>query len=575
MIDRFRIPVLMLAAAALAGGAGAQQFDVMEATIPGVHAALDARRLTCRALVQAYLDRIDAYDKRGPTLNAVQHINARALLEADSLDAVQRARSPRGALHCVPVLLKDQIETRDMPTSYGSAIFKDFIPRRDATVVQRLEAAGAIIIAKTTMGEFAGRYVGSAAGIIRNAYDPTRNPSGSSSGSASAVTANFGLVGIGEDTGGSIRGPAAVSSLVGLRPTLPLVSRFGMLPANPTQDTMGPMTRTVADAARVLDVIAGYDANDPITAYAVGHVPATYVSSLVPGALRGARIGVIRFPRDTTARREALRDSAMARAAKRDSSSLRAGTSDSVTIRDSAAIARDSAAAVATAKRDSAERVLREEFAKVRVVFDSAVAQLRAQGAEVIDSLAVPAVAGRGVSNDFETEQATDAYFAQHPNAPLKTLKEILLAGTVNPWRARALIGYLGKTTDDPGYLTVMKSREALRVAILKLMADRRLDVLVYATYDAAPTLIAADVLTNPRPIDSYGRGDNRGLSPTLGFPALTVPAGFTSDALPVGLEFLGRPFSEAQLLGYGFAFEQATKLRRPPPTTPALASRP
>jgi len=203
------------------------------------------------------------------------------------------------------------------------------------------------------------------------------------------------------------------------------------------------------------------------------------------------------------------------------------------------------------------------------VVFDSALTKLRAQGAIVIDSLPLPSM--RGVGNDFETEAATDAYFSQHPNAPVKTLAEIMLAGTVNPWRARAMIGYLGKTTDDPGYLQVLKSREAVRVTILKLMADRGLDAIVYATYDAAPTVIAADVLTNPRPADGYGRGDNRSLSPMTGFPALTVPMGFTSDVLPVGLEFLGRPFSEPQLLGYGFAFEQASRSRRPPRITPAL----
>lgn len=561
MTGTSRLTLLAAGFALLSVPAGAQQFDVLEATIPGVHAALDARRLTCRALVQAYLDRIDAYDKRGPALNAIQHVNRRALAEADSLDGLQRAKGKRGPLHCVPVLLKDQIETKDMPTTYGSAIFKDFLPTRDATAVQRLEAAGAIIIAKTTMGEFAGRYVGSAAGIIRNAYDPTRNPSGSSGGSASAVAANFGLVGIGEDTGGSIRGPAAVSSLVGLRPTLPLVSRFGMLPANPTQDTMGPMTRTVADAARVLDVIAGYDANDPITAYAVGHIPPTYTTALVATALRGARIGVLRFPRDTTTGRNSARDTTAAARMPRDTAAARTTARDTTISADSAA------------KRDSAARVIREEFAKVRVVFDRALADLRAQGADVVDSLVVPTVPGTRVGNDFETEEATDGYLAQHANAPLKTLKEILLAGTVNPWRARAMISYVGKSTTDPGYLTVMKSREAMRIAILKLMADRRLDVLVYATYDAPPTPIGADVLTNPRPMDGYSRGDNRGLSPTLGFPALTVPAGFSSDALPVGLEFLGRPFSEAQLLGYGFAFEQATRHRRPPTTTPALIS--
>jgi amidase len=514
----------------------AQSFDAMESTIAGVHSAFASKRLTCRTLVQGYLDRIAAYDQQGPALNSIQHVNARALLEADSLDAVWQSKQPRGPLHCVPVLLKDQIETKDMPTSYGSVLFKTFVPQRDATVVKRLEGAGAIIIAKTTMGEFAGRYVGSAAGIVRNAYDPTRNPSGSSSGTGSAVAANFGLVGIGEDTGGSIRGPAAVSNLVGLRPTLPLISRFGMLPANPTQDTMGPMTRTVTDATRVLDVIAGYDANDPVTAYAVGQVPPTYMTALRTDALRGARIGVLRTRRDSA-------------------------TTRTTPPSDSAA-----------ARRDSITRFNAGEFAKVRPVFEQALVALVAQGAVLVDSLTVPNVPGRRVGNDFETEEATNAYLAQHPNAPVKTLSEILLSGTVNPWRARALIGYLGRTTSDADYLAVMQYREALRVALLKLMADRQLDALVYATYDAPPAPIAPDVLTNPRPNDDYGRGDNRGLSPTLGWPALTVPAGFSTDALPVGLEFLGRPFSEARLLGYAFAYEQATKHRRPPTTTPALA---
>jgi Asp-tRNA(Asn)/Glu-tRNA(Gln) amidotransferase A subunit family amidase len=519
-----RLTAWLLGASLAATPAAAQRFDVMETTIAETHAALRAGRTTCRAIVEQYLARIAAYDKIGPVLNAIQHVNARALAEADSLDAVQRGRQTLGPLHCVPVLLKDQVETRDMPTTYGSALFRDFVPRRDATIVLRLEAAGAIILAKTTMGEFAARYVGSAFGIIRNAYDPTRNPSGSSGGSASGVAANFGLVGIGEDTGGSIRGPAAVSSLVGLRPTLQLVSRHGMMPANPTQDTMGPMTRCVADAARVLEVIAGYDPSDPITAESVGRMPASYATGLRADALRGVRIGVLRVRRDSAA------------------------------------------------GPDSTVAGLTDEYAKVRAVFDQAIRDLQAQGAEVVDSFVVPTLADRRMANDFETEQATDAYLAEHPNAPVKTLKEILLAGTVNPWRARGLIDLVGRRTSDPGYLTVMLQRAALRTAVLKAMADARLDVIVYATYDAPPTPIAADVLTNPRPADAYGRGDNRGLSPTIGFPALTVPAGFTSDALPVGLEFLGRPFTEAAMLGYGFAYEQATRHRRPPASTPALA---
>jgi amidase len=516
---RYR-PVVVALLLAFPMRLAAQQFELMETTIAQVHAAFGSGRLTCRALVQAYLDRVAAYDKTGPALNAIQAVNPRALEQADSLDAVWRSKSPRGSLHCVPVLLKDQVETSGMPTTYGSALFKDFVPKRDATIVRRLQGAGAIILAKTTMGEFASRYVGSAFGIVRNAYDPTRNPSGSSGGSGSGVAANFGLVGIGEDTGGSIRGPAAVSSLVGLRPTTPLVSRFGMMPANPSQDTMGPIARCVADAARVLDVIAGYDPEDPVTAETVGHVPASYLAALKPDALRGVRLGVIRT------------------------------------------------------RRDSAVARYPEEFARVRVVLEQALADLRKLGADVVDSLVIPTLASVRAANIFETEQATDAYLAQHPDAPVKTLKDILLAGAVNPWRARGLMDLVGKRTTDPGYLTVIQQKAALRTQVLKAMADARLDAIVYATYDAPPTLIADDVLTNSRTADAYGRGDNRELSPTIGFPALTVPAGFGSDSLPVGLEFLGRPFTEATLLGYGFAYEQATRHRRPPATTPSLTGR-
>jgi amidase len=549
--------LLLLAAAALvaAAPAHAQQFDVMEATIASTHDALRARRTTCRAIVQQYLDRVAAYDKQGPALNTVQSLNPRALAEADSLDAAQRGGRAMGALHCVPVLLKDQIETNDMPTTYGSALFKDFTPKRDATAVQRLEAAGAIILAKTTMGEFASRYVGSAFGIVRNAYDPTRNPSGSSGGSGSAAAANFGLVAIGEDTGGSIRGPAAVNSLVGLRPTLPLVSRHGMLPANPTQDTMGPMTRTVADAARVMDVIAGYDPNDPVTAESVGRMPASYTTALKADALRGVRIGVLR------SNRQPPREGAGGPGA----GAATPGAAGALT-----ATQRDSAAAV----RDSVARVNAAEFAKAMPILDRAIGELKALGAVVVDSFTIPTLGQRREGNDYETEEATNAYLAQHPNSPVRTLSEILLSGQVNPWRARSMVGYLGKTTNDPGYLQVMKQRADLRVAVLKAMADAKLDAIIYLTYDAPPSPIAADVLTNPRPSDGYGRGDNRGLSPTLAWPALTVPAGFSTDSLPVGLEFMGRPFSDAQLLAYGYAYEQATKHRRPPRTTPPIARR-
>ncbi len=492
----------------------AQTFELEEATIAGVHAAMRAGELTCEGLVRRYLDRIATSGEGQPKLTAIAHVNPYALSEARELDRVFVAEGPRGPLHCIPVLLKDQVETSDMPTTYGSVLFKDFVPRRDATIVTRLKDAGAIILAKTNMGEFASRYVGSGFGVIRNAYDRTRNPSGSSGGTGAGIATNLGMVGIGEDTGGSIRGPAAVHALVGLRPTLELVSRFGMMPANPTTDTMGPMTRTVTDAAILLDAIAGYDHRDPVTARAVGRVPDSYTDGLAPGALGGARIGVIRDPMDR-----------------------RVGTT-------------------------------MEGFKQVRARIDAAVADLRGLGAEVIDNVSIPGI--REVNeifslNSFETEEATNAYLAQHRNAPYQTLASILLTGQVNPWRARGLADLLGKTTRDPGYLEYVLARDRIRVTVLKTMADLDLDALVYATFDHPPTEIAADVERNPQPRDRYGLGDNRLISPLTGFPAITVPAGFTPDGLPVGLEFMGRPFTEAMLLEYAYAFEQATGHRRPP----------
>lgn len=500
-------------------------FHLLETTIDDVHTALKSGEITCRQLVGLYLKRIEAYDKRGPNLNAVQIVNPRALQEADRLDTAFRASGLVGTLHCVPVLLKDQVETSDMPTTYGSAVFKDFIPRRDATIVTKLKNAGAVILAKTTMGEFASRYVGSAFGIARNAYDPQRNASGSSSGTGSGVAANFGTVGIGEDTGGSIRGPAAVSSLVGLRPTVPLVSRYGMLPAKPTSDTLGPITRTVKDAAILLRVIAGYDPNDPMTAYAVGQIPDSYTAFLDKDGLEGTRIGVIREPMDPRA----------------DPKS--------------------------------------DDYEKVRWVIDKAVADLKNLRAHVVDPVTIPNLKDRVKrgfgDNVFETEQALRNYLAQHPNTPVKTLRDILLTGKVVPWRASQLMANVGRSTDEAGYAQVLLVKEETRQIVLKLMADNNLDVLAYATFDHQPTVIARDVLTNPNTKDGAALGNNRYLAPLLGFPAITVPAGFTTDDLPVGIEFMGRPFTEGRLLMLGYAFEQNRHYRKPPVSTPRLPAEP
>lgn len=519
---RVRLLTLLVAVGTVicAAPLDAQQFRIEEATIADVHAAFLSAELTCVGLVQSYLDRIEAYDRQGPRLNAIATLNPQALEEAARLDEALAAGGLTGPLHCIPVLLKDQVETSDMSTTYGSALFADFVPERDATIVTRMKDAGAIIHAKTNMGEFASRYVGSGFGVIRNAYDPLRNPSGSSGGTSVGVAANFGMVGIGEDTGGSIRGPAAVASLVGLRPTLELVSRFGLMPANPTTDTQGPITRTVMDAAILLGVIAGYDPNDPVTARAVGRLPESYEGGLGSDGLQGARIGVIRAAMDD-------------------------------------AVDPDS-----------------EGFRQVRSRIDAAVADLRRLGAEVVDPVEVAGIETVNSvfgSNVHETEEATDAYLSEHANAPYRTLRSILLSGRVTPWRAAGLANSLGNTTRDPGYLDYLLGRDRIRRNVLVTMADHDLDALVYATFDHPVTLIAEDAETNPAPADQYGLGDNRLLSPTTGFPALTVPAGFTPDGLPVGIEFLGRPFTEAMLLRFGYAFEQGTGYRRPPDSAPPL----
>lgn len=497
-------------------------FEVAEATIDDLRAALAGKRMTCRTLVQQYLRRIEAYDKAGPALNAVQTVNARALEEADRLDAAFATGGPTGPLHCIPVLVKDQLETSDMPTTYGSALFKDFVPARDATVVRKLKAAGAIVLAKTTMGEFASGYLGSAFGIVHNAYDPTRIPSGSSGGTGAGVAASYAAVGIGEDTGGSVRGPAAHNNQVGLRPTVPLVSRAGMLPARPTTDTVGPMARTVRDAAILLDVIAGYDAADPVTAAAVGHVPASYAAGLTADGLKGARIGVIRDPLDPTADRTA------------------AG------------------------------------YLAGRTVFDRAVADLRRLGAEVVDMTPIANLARDSVQlydgNVFETEAATDRYLAGHANAPVRTYRDIVLSGKVVPARVRPLASSLGHDTGEPGYLRHLLLREQVREAVFNRMAEQRLDALAYLTFDYPPLAIPANAMTLTT-IDSTGLGNNRRLSPVIDFPAISVPAGFAADGLPMGLELMARPFAEATLFRLAYAYEQGTKHRRPSPRTPPLGA--
>src|SRR3984885_4143467 len=277
-----------------ANGASDHSFHLMETSIADVHKAMQAGTLTCHDLVQQYLDRIHSYDQQGPAIDSMLYINPASLEQADAFDQEFRRTHQLKPLGCIPIVLKDNFDTADMPTTAGAVTLKDARPEKDAFVVTRLREAGALILGKANLQEFAsgGISVSSLGGQVKNPYDLTRTPGGSSGGTGAAVAANFAVAGTGSDTGGSIRSPASANNLVGLRPSMGLISRDGIVPVSFTQDTIGPITRNVSDLARMLDVMAGYDPNDPVTSLSVGNIPKTYTAYLKNG-LKGARLGVI------------------------------------------------------------------------------------------------------------------------------------------------------------------------------------------------------------------------------------------------------------------------------------------
>ena len=301
MTIRLRLWMVPLVGLLLAAPVDARAFDLLrsqEATIADIHAALKAKTLTCRGLVQMYLDRIEAYDRKGPALNAIVVTNPDALKVADALDAKFAQSGPVGPLHCVPLIVKDNYETTDMPTSAGSLSLKGVMSKTDAFQIKKLREAGAIMLAKSNMAEFAFDPMETVnsllPGYTRNPYALDRVTAGSSGGTAAAVAANFGAVGLGTDTGNSIRGPASHTSLVGIRSTMGLTSRDGIVPLFLDKDIGGPMARTVADAVAIFDVIAGYDPADPVTAASQGKRADSYMKFLDKDGVRGMRLGVVR-----------------------------------------------------------------------------------------------------------------------------------------------------------------------------------------------------------------------------------------------------------------------------------------
>jgi amidase len=489
------------------------KFEVVEATIAETKEAIRSGRVTCRQLVEAYLSRIRAYDQ-STRLNAIVLVNPEALEDADQLDAeFARSRKLR-PLHGIAVIVKDNYDTKGLQTTGGSLAMKGFLPAEDAFMVRKLREAGAIVLAKSNMAEWAfSPYVtmSSIAGTTRNPYDLERVPAGSSGGTAAAVAASFGEVGLGTDTGNSIRGPSSHNSLVGIRPTMGLTSRDGIIPLFFNNDMGGPMARTVADAAAVLGVVAGYDPADPITKLSEGQASKDYTQFLDLKGLHGARIGVFREYVD-------------------------APDTDS----------------------------------QVKALTEKAIADLRSQGAVMVDPFVIPKFEELTKDiwcGDFQAD--LNHYLALHgKNAPYRNLAEIFASGLYLPYIEEDLKDAVNPKPQTPGekdppcedlYHTPRKI--VFRDAVLAAMDKNSLDAVVYPTWSNPPRKIGD--MKSPA-------GDNSQiLSPQTGFPAITVPMGFTYDSLPAGLTFLGRLFGEPALVKYAYAYEQATKHRHPPAKFP------
>jgi len=494
------------------GSPGASpSFPILETTIEAVHEAFRSKALTARELVAIYLDRIEAVDKRGAALNAVITINSSALDEAARLDTTYRECGPVGPLHGIPVLLKDQIDARGMPTTLGSILFEDYRPAKDAFVVEKLRAAGAIILGKTTLGELGGGDThGSLFGSTRNPYALDRTVGGSSGGSAAGVAANLATVAVGQEGLASIRRPAAWTSIVGMRPTGGLVSRSGVYDGWPKRaGSLGPMARTVRDAALLLQVMVGYDPDDPLTAMGVGNAPQSFVRDLNVDGLRGARIGVLREPMGLNS----------------DPSS--------------------------------------SDFGRVEEIFDRAVSELTAAGASTVDPVQVrdlrTLLAARA-ADQVEREDSFRRYFGRGGNAPYRTWAELLASPRVVE-AGRTAQAKLGRPFDPAAYGRYLAARDRLMVNVLHLMARHRLDAIVHRSVEHEPSLIR-DAF---RPPYVSHRGATHLNTFLVHVPSITVPAGFTREGLPTGISFLGRPFDDGKLLRLAYAYEQATKHRRAP----------
>lgn len=530
---------LVLALAVCFAGLRASAVDLANVTIAELQAAMSKGTITSEKLTELYLARIAAYDKQGPSLNTVIVLNPKALETARALDAERKKNGPRSPIHGIPVVLKDNYDTFDLQTTAGCQLLEGWIPEKDAYTVKKLRDAGAVILAKVNLSEFAaGGSVGvppeigsppngfsSAGGQTLNPHDLSRGPAGSSGGTGSAIAAVFAQMGMGSDTGGSIRGPCAANGVVGIKPTNGLLSRAGIVPLALTFDTGGPMTRSVADLAVTLGIMTGVDPADPLTSTSAGKFERDYTKFLKKGSLKGARIG----------------------------------------------IARDF-----MGKDPETDRIT-----------EAAIAKLKELGAEVVDPLPYPEFLLKSRMSMFLTILNSDfkaqisAYLAnvasKKPGYP-KDFAELVAKANDPASKYRSPEKAAGlKYTDtialdlgDPVYVTARdQGLPMIRAAVLALFKKYKLDAIVYPTAPRRAALIASTV-----PLTPSAMGDSAtSIANMTGFPDLIVPAGMTDDGLPVSISFFGPAYSEGKLIGYAYDFEQATKAIVLPKSTPLFAS--
>jgi len=495
----------------------AQEVPLSNATVADLNRAFEAGTLTSETLVQRYLARVEAYDQAGPGLNSVLWLNPEALETARALDEERRERGPRSPLHGVPVVLKDNVDTRDMPTTAGSRFLAGSIPPEDAFIVRKLREAGAIILIKANMSEFASAApMSSVSGPMRNPHDLTRTPSGSSGGTGVAIAASLAQLGIGTDTGGSVRGPSASNGIAGLKPTHGLLSRSGIVPLALTFDTAGPMARSVYDLAVMLGVMTGVDPTDPATEKSRGLYDTDYTGYLDPQALQGARIGLARDFMGFDDQVDWIVEAAV--------EVMRARGATVVDVRYPRWFLE--------AKGEWYTTIRWPEFPEQLEVY---LAGLEAGYPRTVEEMLASSYKANGDDIAFPNPQRW-SLFRQEMDAP-----------DLSDFRYQAMLEH---------------GLPMARQLVEGILAAEELDAIIYPTSPTRPALLAD--------------GGSRALSATnianlTGFPDLIVPAGFTGDGLPVALSFMGPAFSESRLLGLGFAFEQATRVRRNPVHTPSL----